>query len=106
MASSQSENEKIEVLIPEDLAPLIPQYLNNKRADLKTLKEALERKDRKTVEEVAHLIKGSGASYGFQSLSTLAAEMESMAKKNDFESLSRLIEKLDHFLSHVTVVYK
>ena len=105
MNSFRPENENIVVRIATDLAPLIPQYLENKREDLKTLKAALEQKDRKTLEEVAHLIKGSGTSYGFQSLSALATEMEIAARNDELDTLSGLIGDLEHFLDHVEVVY-
>ncbi len=106
MSPSASGDEEIKIHISSDLEPLIPQYLENKREDLKILQAALERKDWKTLEEVAHLIKGSGASYGFQSLSTMAMDMESAARKKEFEVISQLIHNFDHFLSHVAVVYK
>ena len=105
MSSSRSENENIVVHIAADLASLIPQYLENKREDLETLKAALEQKDHKTLEEVAHLIKGSGTSYGFPALSALATEMENVARSGELDTLSGLIGDLEHFLDHVEVVY-
>ena len=46
-------------------ADLIPAFLRNRRQDVITMLDALDRGDFETVESLGHGMKGSGASYGF-----------------------------------------
>ncbi len=91
--------------VPSELAPLIPRYLENRRADVIRLREALERGDLDTVGSVGHSMKGTGGGYGFQELTEIGGRIEACARAKDSSSLRELLEELEAYLEEVDVVY-
>jgi HPt (histidine-containing phosphotransfer) domain-containing protein len=100
------EPSRIVAYVDPDLADLIPGYLNNRRKDLVTLKDALNRSDLECVWRIGHCMKGNGASYGFDAISTLGADLERAGKTQDVESIGPTLMRLEAYLEQVEVVYR
>ena len=66
----------LDVVIDEDMMELIPEFLDNRRADVVLLREALASGDRATVRRIGHSLKGVGGMYGFPWLTTVGREIE------------------------------
>ena len=66
----------IPVKIDPDLADLIPGYLDNRRADTEKMRAAVAAKDFDVVRVTGHNLKGTGAAYGFEPISTHGAALE------------------------------
>ena len=49
----------------DDLAPLLPQFFANRRKDVVTIRDALDRNDFDVVVTLAHNMRGTGTSFGF-----------------------------------------
>ena len=60
--------DQIIVEIERELEDLIPWYLENRINHIKTIREALEKADYKTVCLLGHSMKGSGGGYGFEQI--------------------------------------
>ena len=90
-----------EVVVDEDLADLVAGFLENRRADVHLLRDALAQGDWERIRRVAHGVKGSGCMYGFHRLSALGAALEAGASQ-DRGSVAGLIEDLDAYLAAVT----
>ena len=105
MNRPEPDADKIVVHIPEGLKTLIPEYLDGKRQDLQRMRECLQTNDLDSIKETGHLIKGSGASYGFEELSELGKYLETAAADNRREQVVSLLDRLAHYLSKVEVVY-
>ncbi|UOF00125.1 Hpt domain-containing protein [Bdellovibrio reynosensis] len=91
---------RVKVEIDADLQDLIPQFVENRKKDIATLEELVEKNDLTAISQLAHKIKGAAAGYGFNELSDLAAQMEQSAKAGDSSPLKDLVKKMRiHFLS-------
>lgn len=66
------------------IAPLVPQYLQQRLLDLQILKQALTQQDVTALLQLTHRIKGSACSYGLSDLSDLAALLEDHIQDRDF----------------------
>jgi histidine phosphotransfer protein HptB len=96
--------ERVTVEVDPDLIDLIPDFLTRKRADLETMKGALESGDLATIASVGHKIKGEGGSFGFDTLSEIGAALEQCGKRGDRDSAKRLVSDLSEYLGKVDVV--
>jgi len=54
-------SDRITVVVEEDLRELIPGYLENRRKDITTIREALAGSDYETIRSLGHKMKGSAA---------------------------------------------
>ena len=99
------EEGKIVVEVDEDLEELIPGYLQNIRAEVKKMRNALSVKDFETVRSVGHSTKGSGGGYGFYAITDMGASLETAGKESNAEESEKWLNELDRFLDAVEVVY-
>jgi HPt (histidine-containing phosphotransfer) domain-containing protein len=95
---------RVTVEVEPDLIELIPAFLTRKRADLQTLKDALEKGDLSAVGALGHRIKGEGGSFGFDVMTEIGAALEAAGKKGDRESAGQLISDLSQYLEKIDVV--
>jgi len=95
---------RITVEVDPDLIDLIPDFLTRKRADLQTLKGAVEGGDLATIATIGHKIKGEGGSFGFDTMSEIGAALEALGKKGDGESARQLVGDLSEYLEKIEVV--
>jgi HPt (histidine-containing phosphotransfer) domain-containing protein len=77
------------------LADLIPEFLENRRKDLRQLDEALVGADWKTVHRLGHNMKGSGRAYGMDEITTLGARLEEAASRRDEVAVETLVTALE-----------
>jgi HPt (histidine-containing phosphotransfer) domain-containing protein len=89
----------------EFLTGLLERFLENVRAQLGTLREALDRADAEILRREAHAIKGGAANLAAAELSSAAAELEKTAKSGllgeapgGLERLERAYRRLDEFV--------
>jgi len=97
---------KIAVSIDGDLEDLIPGFLDNRRKDIESLKEALSVSNIESLKSIGHSLKGVGGGYGFDGLSEIGAEIESKAKSDDITGMDTLIENLTDYLDRVEITYE
>ncbi|MFT7519958.1 MAG: signal transduction histidine kinase/CheY-like chemotaxis protein, partial [Kiritimatiellia bacterium] len=86
-----------------DLAPLVPAFLQDRRADVDQLNVLLRTHDMAGVAHIAHRLKGNGASYGFLRVTELGQAMETAARGDDVTALRSHIQALDDYLNQVRV---
>jgi len=98
--------DSIHVLVDSALEDIIPVYLENRRAEVVSLRAALARLDFPAVRITGHKLKGSGGGYGFPRLTELGAELEKAAMANDPESIRHSIEELHSYLQRIEVQYQ
>ena len=92
---------RVHVAVTPTVAPLVPSFLANRRKDVASARAALRRRDFHSLWVLAHTMKGLGASYGFDGISTIGAEMEKAALAHADGGLMRAIDALDRYLGHV-----
>ncbi|MCJ7579754.1 MAG: Hpt domain-containing protein, partial [Candidatus Aminicenantes bacterium] len=105
LADDSKDNQLLmdygKIKIDESILDLVPTYLGNRRSDIKKINTALEADDISIIESLAHKMKGSGTSYGFEQISLIGKLMESAAKVNDRNEIQFLVHKLQLFLEKV-----
>jgi PAS domain S-box-containing protein len=85
--------------LADELASLIPGYLEGRRADASRLRELLAEADFSAIRRIAHNIKGTGGSYGFRELTRFGESLQSAADAADRDSAEREIAWLEGFLA-------
>lgn len=97
--------EKNIVHISSDLEPLIPRYLDNRRADIVILREAVHSSNSETIRSIGHTMKGSGASYGLEEVSTFGRMLEEAAQVSDLSRVEATINQIAHFLETLDIIF-
>lgn len=98
--------DTITVIIDSDLEELIPGFLENRKRDLVSLREALNKGEHDVMQSIGHSLKGVGGGYGFEEISRLGAEVESSAKASNQDMLEKLVVELDDYLNRIHVVFE
>ena len=93
--------ERVHVAVTPTVAPLVPNFLANRKKDAQSARSALRRRDFHGLWVLAHTMKGLGSSYGFDGISDIGAEMERAALAHDEAGLGRAVTALDRYLSQV-----
>ncbi|HET98009.1 MAG TPA: response regulator [Desulfurivibrio alkaliphilus] len=84
------------------VADLVPGYLRKVADDLGGIEAALGQDDWEQVRLLAHNLKGSGGGYGFERLSSLAAELEEASGKPDREAAASVLAEMRLYLDRVS----
>ena len=100
------EIERITAYIDSDLEEIVPGFLENRRGDVQTIAEALERGDYETIQVLGHRMKGSGGGYGFDPISDIGRSLEEASKERDRQVISVQVGNLSTYLDRVDVVYE
>jgi len=100
------ESNKIIVYADPDISDLIPGFLENRQKEIKTISEALDKKEFDTIRIIGHSMKGYGAGYGFDELSDIGAALEKAAEKEATQGIQKEFARLETYLRNVQVVYK
>ena len=82
---------------------LVGDYLENRRADIARLTQALKDSDFESIRVTGHNLFGSGAAYGFEAISEMGAGIESAAEARDVPGIERRIADLKDLLKQVKV---
>jgi signal transduction histidine kinase/FixJ family two-component response regulator len=94
----------VHVTVEAWLKPLVPAYLEKRRADVGKLRCALEQGDYATVRTLGHQMAGSGAGYGFSEITEIGAALEESALAGNATRARAGIEDLDRYLNTIHVV--
>ena len=97
--------DPIQVRVDEDLKEIIDDYLANIKEQIKTLAEKLKSGSFEDIYTIGHQFKGSGASYGFESISEFGAKVELAAKAGDTHSLESLVQELSAELERTKIIF-
>jgi len=94
--------KKEKIILDETLLPLIPEYLQNRKEDIRKIKKALEKKDFGKIEDLGHKMKGSGKCYGFEKISMLGHQIEVSAKERKAREIKRSLGQMQDYLFNLT----
>lgn len=86
-----------------EIAPLVPGFLQNRRAELAMYREALASGDFARIQSSAHKMKGTGRGYGLVAISRIGSDLELAAHQKDVAGMGRLIDELDAYLERVRI---
>ncbi len=73
-------------------------FLNNRRGDVVTMSDALDRSDFVAVSLLSHGMRGAGGMFGFPAISEIGAGLESSADHSDMKASRRWVDELSRCL--------
>lgn len=94
------------VIVPKDIADLIPVFFENRKREVETLRAALAASDFEQLRQLGHRMKGVGNSYGFAKVSEIGKRVEDGARGTDPASIDACIREYADYLARVQVVYE
>jgi CheY-like chemotaxis protein len=86
-----------------EIAPLVPQFIEHRKADVAMYREALAAGELARIQSSAHKMKGTGRGYGLEVLSRIGGELEVAAHQQDIPRVTSLIDELDVYLQRVKI---
>ena len=91
--------------VPRDLDDIFPEFLENRRAEIVAIPEALKRGDFKQIRIWGHNMAGCGEGYGFPAVSEYGRLLESAALASDVAAIEKCTSKLSEFVNNLDVIY-
>lgn len=98
--------DEVVVHIDAEYEPLIPEFLENRREDVQTIRNAVEQGDYELIDLLGHSMKGTGAAYGFEAIGDLGSQLEQAAKEQNMAAVRQALDELTAFLEQVKVVFE
>lgn len=98
-------SEKITVVVDALVAPLIPDFLVNRRRDIIRLNGLVSREDYEGICITGHNLRGCGASYGFQYITDVGTLIEAAAIAKNQPEITRNIGHLQAYLDNLEIEY-
>ena len=100
-----NEGNQYAVEIDGDLEDIIGAFLENKRADVNTMAEAVAGPNFDILQKLGHKLKGTFSMYGFVYLGQLCSGIEAAAIAKDIRTIERNLELLTDFMAKMTISY-
>lgn len=98
--------KKTIVKVNPDFKEFIPEFFEDVRNDIKSMKAALQKGEYETVRKTAHKIKGAGGGYGFDAVTDSGRSIEKAAKERNQDETLKWLDELSDYLESVEVVYE
>lgn len=91
--------------VSEDLAGLMPSFLECSRGDLEAMRAALAAGDYATLARLGHSARGAGGNYCMLGLSDLGREIEVAARRPDPSAVASLLDRMAEYLDTVRIEF-
>lgn len=101
MSGKRYSNEV--VYVDPDFEDLIPSFLENREADISSIRQSLVNSDMSEIRRLGHGMKGAGAGYGFPEVTRLGSVIEEAAKRGDARSIEEAVQMLAEYISAVEI---
>lgn len=96
---------RIKVVVDAELQPIMGRYMDIRRREQAELEAALADRDADSVQRLGHKLKGTGASFGFDTLSEWGAAIEMAGRDNDLDRAAEVAAEVRFFIDNVDIVY-
>lgn len=103
--SLDRHSDKIDILVSEllgedeDFRTVVSEFVDSLPARIDELCSAHTKCDWNRLTDLAHRLKGAGGSYGYPSISTLAANMEQAFRRHDSADFAVWIQELESLVN-------
>ena len=101
-----SPEARLDVVVDEELSPIVPNFMNNVRRNPAAISAALAGGDFAAICSLGHNMKGTGGSFGLPQISEIGSKLEQAAKEQDTDSVRTVNAELVRFLDSVQIRYK
>jgi len=102
-STAQSSLGPIEVVVEPGVETLAQEYLASRRREVHDVAMLLRSDDFEAVRRIAHRLKGSAGTFGFDAMSSIGAEMVQAAEALDRERTERCRARLQQYLERVVL---
>jgi PAS domain S-box-containing protein len=99
--TKEEEKPRILVKVRALLADMVPGYLDSRRKEIATIREALGRNEFEAIRVLGHNMKGTGSSYGFPPITEFGRRIEEAAKDGVREEIQKQVAELADYLTRV-----
>ncbi len=109
MTDKNPENgnrKKHVVFVEKELMPLIPEFIENRKKDLLSLENAIERGDYNAINITANNLKGSGGSYGIDAITEFGHALLTALEAKDIQGLKVLLKNYASYINHLDIQEK
>jgi signal transduction histidine kinase/CheY-like chemotaxis protein len=103
---ADGQGDRIVVSVDNELASLVPEYLENRSKDIAVMRDALERGAFETIAILGHRMRGSGGGYGFDTITELGGVLEQAGGRGDAPEVRRRLDELGAYLERLRIVYR
>src|SRR5436190_2103405 len=90
-------------LVPQDLADLIPMFLENRREELEELRSALREAHFARLQHVGERMFALGNPYGFRQITTFGRQIREACSAQDDATIGEIIEQYRAYLAKVAI---
>jgi len=90
-----------QIRINEDVADLVPEYLANMKIEIDKISQLLKDGKFDLIARIGHNLKGTGATFGFEKVSELGAQIEEAGKTSDPLRIKTLATEAEIWLGQV-----
>lgn len=103
-APGDTSPARIVVRADARLRSVIPRYLQNRRADVCAILDAVGRSDYDTIREFGHKMNGSGSGYGFPRITEIGHALEDASRDRNADKIHSLVAELCTYLDQLEMV--
>lgn len=96
----------IRVVLPQDLADLVPGYLANRGSETRTLLTALAQGDFQGIDWIAQRMVGGGAMFGFDRITELGRVIRSAVTSGNRRQIRQAVQDYAAYLDQLRVEYR
>lgn len=101
--AADGDNEPDVVTPDPEVAPLVPEFLENRRSDVTRLHALIEAGDWDAVRSTGHKMKGTGRGYGFARITDIGRALEQAGAAEDAKGARAAVAALASYLARVRV---
>lgn len=98
-------DDKIVVQADADMVEEVEWYEGQLKVFLDAINEAIEKSDMEMIEDTGHRMKGSGESFGFDTVSEIGKSFEVAAKNKDMQEIRKWFAEFARYIERVEVIY-
>ncbi|WP_419176559.1 Hpt domain-containing protein [Desulfosediminicola sp.] len=96
----------VTVYVDIDLKEIIPLFLESRQEDIVKMRRAITECDFDKVARIGHTLKGVGGGYGFDFITDIGREIESAAKDENSQVISKLVKTMEESLANIEIIYE
>jgi signal transduction histidine kinase/DNA-binding response OmpR family regulator len=93
------------VKVDPDMEDVVPGYLEKRRKEVQTYRQALADGDFEALRMLGHKMKGTGSGYGFPVLTEIGSAIEEAALRKDHDSIAADVDRLAGYVDNVKLDY-
>ena len=103
-AKRLNEAEKIRIQVDPEIQDLIPGFIENRKKDIVTIREALGRNDYAVIRTLGHGMKGAGAGYGFEGITDIGKCLEEAALEGNRIEVEKQVLILSTYMDRLEII--